>query len=425
MIVSLRDNNYVNDKGETTPKVIKSYIVDTYYGDCDDEGADKYASTLYQVPIISETALSHSNYTIQIVASYLPSMSGALNTNSVSTQALGNGMTANIAEYANSEELREALADIGMEYVLDAEDVSVVWFDDDSVLNGGEGADTVEEGMLKTQAVSELVNVVDSVRVYNPITDGDQYYIASEQGVKYYNVIDNLTTKDSWLSGAVSGLFAYIMGSDKQDITVENYSQIGPKDELYLTSGTGAVTFTINNLDKTTSKVMISLKAASGKNVEVSFGNNNTRTITSNTEMYYDITNYVGDDGTVVIQNKTAGTLLSVGSVKLSGVAQPAMLSLFNLDTALAMMNAPKTEPDVTEPETTVPDVTEPEDTTAPSEPENTTDHDDSEETTNPDGSDDPAEPDDTTECWLIRLINWIIAFMKKIFSAIKSFIGF
>ena len=110
---------------------------------------------------------------------------------------------------------------------------------------------------------------------------------------------------------------------------------------------------------------MISLRAASGKNVVVNFGNNRTRTITSSTEMYYDITDYVGSDGTVVIQNTTAGTLLSVGYVKLSGVVQPAMLNVLNLDTAYAMLNAP-----------VEPDVTEPEDTTTPSEPEDTKDSD-------------------------------------------------
>ncbi len=425
MIVSLRDNNALNAEGKVTPKIIKSYIVDTYYSDLGEDSKFRYGETLYQVPIISETALSHSNYTIQIVASWLPSMSGALNTNSVSSQTLSNGLNANTASAVDNEALRDALADIGMEYVLDAEEVNVVWFDEDSVLNGGEGANTVEEGMLETQStVTALVNVIDSVRVYNPITDGDQYYIDSEQGVKYYNVIDNLTTKDSLLSG--KGLFAYIMGLDKQDITVENYSSIGPKDELYLASGTDAVTFTINSLDKTVSRVMISLRAAAGKPT-IRIGSGYTTTISSNTDMYYDITDYVGEDGTVVIQNTTPGSLLSIGYVKLSGVVQPTMLSAFNLDTALVMMSAPSTpvelnvpqpEPDVEEPgDTTEP--TDPEDTTEPTDPEDTTDPDDSTDTT------DPADPDDSVENWFVRLVNWIIAAFKRIVSILNRILGF
>ena len=540
MIISVRDNNANDGKG----KMVKSYIIDTYYGDYDEDGISRYGDTLYQVPIVNETELPHSNYTIQVAASYLPSISGALNKNSASTLTLDNGMTLNSASEVDTDILRSALADVGMEDILNAEEVNVVWFDDDSVLNGGNGAN--ESGRVLSgngaKAVTKLLNVIDSVRVYNPVTDGDAYYISSERSVKYYNVIDNLVSEDG--SFTVKDLFAYVTGKDKETITIDNYDSIGPKDELYLTSGTGAVTFTIDGLDKSKSRVMISLRAAAGTpTVEIGTA---SYVVASNTEMYYDITDYVGDDGTVTIENVTPGTLLSIGSVKLSGIAQASIINVFNLDSALAMinapatpveLNAPKTEPDADEPETpeeptdptepeevpteptedttdptepenttvptepenttvptepentTVPTVpenttvptepenttvptepenttvptepenttvptkpenttvpTEPENTTVPTEPENTTvptvpenttiptesenttNPDDTSDTTDPENTTDPADPgntDDSVECWLIRLIKWIIEMFKKIISAMSSFFGF
>ncbi len=395
LVVSLKNNEYVED-GKVVSKVVKSYIVDTYYSDLDENIANRYADTLYQVPLISENGLDYSNYTVQIVASYLPSMSGAL-----STQAVGD---------ADNELLREALAEVGLEYALDAESVEIVWFDEDSILNGGEGVNTVEDGMLETQAVTSLLNVVDSVRVYKPIEDGDAYYIPSERNAKYYNVIDNLVNvKDgNIISGTDADIFAYISGKDKESIAIENYAKIGPKDELYLTSGTGAVAFSIKDFDKSTSRVMISLRAASGTPT-VKIGEYEFDVI-SNTEMYYDITDYI-KEGIVTIENQDSGTLLSIGSVKVTSQLNETVLlsSDFDLVTASFMMMAPAK---AVEPNTPI----VPEDTTDPSEPDDTTD---------PDDSDEPANPDDSAECWLVRLINWIIAKFKKILSALNSIIGF
>ncbi len=381
----------VSVKNLSTQKMVKSYIVDTYYSDLNNEGKSRYSDTLYQVPIINETALPHDNYLIQISASYLPSMSGAL-----STQALGEESNINAVASIDEDALRAALADIGMEYILDAEEVNVVWFDEDSVLNGGYGVNTIEEGMLETQAVTELLNVVDSIRVYNPITDGDLYYSASEKGAQYYNVIDNLVNTDG--SFTAQSLFSYISGKDKETITVENYDSVGPKDELYLASGTEAVAFSIKDFDSSTSKIMISLRAAStftdNPMVKVKIGSKDFD-VTSNTEMYYDITDYVVD-GTITIQNMTPGTLLSVGSVKITSTINQAVLLSSDLDLATAsfMMMASSSTVEPNAPE-------------APAEPEDTTD------------------PNVSTEHWIVGLIRWIIANLKKLFASANSVLVF
>lgn len=447
-LVTLRDNDYVNDKGEKVGKMVKSYIVDTYYSDLNDEGKSRYGDTLYQVPIISESGLEHRNYTIQVIASWLPSMSGALNTNGVETQTV-NGMTVNTADVANNAALRDALAQTGLEYVLDAEEVEVVWFDEDSVLNGGEGVNTPVEGTLETAAVTSLLNVVDSVRVYKPIENADSYYDPSEQNALYYNIIDNLVNVDAnnTITPGEGGNFAYVSGNDANEISVEKYAKNGPKDELYLSKASfvdnKAVTFTIKDFDKNSMKAMISLRAAAGTpKAKIGSGE---MTITSNTEMYYNITDYVdAATGTVTIQNTEANTLLAVGSLKLTSesIEVASLSDEFDLMTARTMMMAPSTEVDFNAPSVDD-DVVTPDDGTTPGEgetpddgttpdegetPDDGTTPDEGEtpdDGTTPDEGDDDANDDDTSECCLIRFFKWLIGLFTKLFDIIKGIFNF
>lgn len=395
LVVTLRDNS--------TNKIVKSYLVDTYYGDTN--YATSTNNTLYQVPVINETGREHSDYTVQIIASYLPSMSGACNSQ-VSTQSV-DGMTVSTASGAGNAELREALAEIGLDYVLDAEEVEVVWFDEDSVLNGGDGANTVEEGTVSTQGVTSLLNVIDSVRVYKPIENGDEYYIPSEKNAQYYNVMDNLVNgkEDGIIPGLTNGFFAYVSGNNNASITIDNYNSIGPKDELYLAKNDEAIAFTINGFDKTTTRVMISLRAASGTPT-VKIGENEFE-VKSNTEMYYDITDYI-ENRTVTVQNKTSGTLLSVGSIKVTSTVDTFSFATTELDLATAsfMMSAPSTTVEPNTPNT------EPEAPADPVEPEN------------PVNPEEPSD-DNSSECWLVRFINWVIEMFKQVINVIKNVLGF
>lgn len=385
LVVTLRDNNGNEGKG----KIVKSYVIDTYYADA------RYANTLYQVPIINEIGLDYSDYTIQIIASYLPSMSGACNSQ-VTTQSV-DGMTVSTASGAGNAELREALAEIGLDYVLDAETVDVVWFDENSVLNGGEGTNTVEDGTVSTQGVTSLRNVIDSVRVYKPILNGDEYYISSEKNAQYYNVVDNLVNgKQDGIIPGLTKFFAYVSGNDNAEITVENYNSIGPKDELYLAKRDEAVSFTIKDFNPATTRVMISLRAASGTPT-AKFGTVSHQ-VKSNTEMYYDITNSI-QNGTVTIQNDTAGTLLSVGSIKVTSTVDTFSFVTTELDVATAsfMMSAPAT---IVEPNTPN---TEPEAPTDPEKPSN----------------------DNSIKFWFVRFFNWLTESFAKVFNIIRNVLGF
>lgn len=399
MIVSLRENN-----ADGTVTMKKSYVVDTYYGDSA-YGTGSY-NTLYQVPIINERTLPHGNYTVQVVASYLPSMSGAIKADEAKEaeeqQKLEtgsvNGIDVNTASGADNEALRNALAEIGMEYVLDAESVEVVWFDDNSILNGGMGVNTpVASDELETASLSGLVNVIDSIRVYNPLDTDDSCYNGNEKNATYYNVIDNLVDTNGDLTGNSNNFFAYVTGKldDGVTLNITNYMSVGPKDELYLAgSATDGITFTIKNFVPDTTKVMISLRAASGTPM-AKFGDKSFN-VKSNTEMYYDITDYVdGVSGVVTIQNTALNTLLSVGSLKITSpeAATASLSTEFDLMTARTMMMA---EAEEVEPNTTL----------TPEEPVN------------------PEEPstDDSSECWLIRIFKWVIEMFIKLIDIFKGF---
>ena len=99
----------------------KSFFIDTFYNDT--------FGTLNQVPILHEEGLDYANYTVQIVSSWLPSMSGALNTAAVETEII-DGVTATTASAKDNVVLRDAVAELGLEEVFEAEEVEVIWFDD-------------------------------------------------------------------------------------------------------------------------------------------------------------------------------------------------------------------------------------------------------------------------------------------------------
>ncbi len=401
----------VTVKNNTTGKVINSSIVDTYYNDSD-------YGTLYQVPIVSITDLDHGNYTVQVAASYLSTAGAVKNAdnNEMTPQSVAgfDEITAYSAA-ADNEILREMLAEIDMDYVLDADEVNVVWFDDDSVLNGGKGADTQKAGTLSTASTVTLLNIVDSIRVYNPIENGDDYYIESEKGAQYYNVMDNLINDN----GAVSGsgeYIAYVSGNPNETVTIDNYNSIGPKDELYLSNSTNAITFTVGGFNRGTTNVMVSLRAAYGTPVaEIGRAYDE---ISSNTEMYYDITEYIDDNGTVTIENTSEeASLLAIGFVKITGNSA-ALLNTFDLETASVMMAAPSEEVVFNAPKpVTEPDVSTPEDDT--SAPDDDTSAPDDDTSTDTDGSTD----EDTTECKLTSIINYIVELFKKAIAFAKSLI--
>ncbi len=298
----------------------KSAIVDTFY-------SDNNYGTLYQTPIYNISGLPYGTYTVEVTAAYL-SFAGALQTQSADTFSTLS---------TNDNELADALADVGLDYILEADDVDVEWFDDDSILNGGTGAN--DPTSFGTYADMPLDNYVDAVRVFEPLNKDDSNYIDSEKKARYYNINDNLMSASNFITGS-SG-FVYVEGqeaNDRFEIGAADYNKKGSKHEVYLANGNSqALTFTVANVGNY-SRVMLSLRSATGAPVTVKIGKE-TVTVNSKTDMYYDITDAVAPDGTVTIQNETAGSLLAVGYLKLTGDATFETTS--DLSTAIDMIETP------------------------------------------------------------------------------------
>ncbi len=420
---------------DSTGKAIKASVVDTYYS----------GNTLNQAPVVGARDLAYGKYTVQVSALYLSS-AGALQ-GATAQAAFGlRDMVSFAPPMSAADMLYEALCEAGLEEVFEIDDLEINWFDEGSVLNGGNGASTYalgDEGQTTatTRTATTLVNVIDSVRIYNPGNPDviNDYYPAAELNAKYYNIMSNLDNK-KLISG--NGSFTYVTFTpDKTDIDFETYEPKGSNDEFYLIKDGGALGFSIKEV-LGGGRVMVSLRAADGKATIAKIGAN-TIDVTSATEMYYDITGYINSDGTVTIQNDGDG-LLAIGNIKVTDQAMPIPVAsdTFNMRSARMMMMAPPrgSEPDVTEEETTeepsteettteettteettTEEVTTEETTTEEvTTEETTTDAPSTEEPTTPDADEDNSE--ETKESLLDKingLIDFIVSLIKKIFGAI------
>ena len=113
---------------------------------------------------------AYGTYTVETTAAYL-SFAGALHQGTVQTASIdGTDIEASSAQ-PDAATASELLAQLGMEE-LAGEDVEVIWMDDNSIFNGGTGA---QGSTLSTQATGDsnngLVSYIDGFRVYNPLTD--------------------------------------------------------------------------------------------------------------------------------------------------------------------------------------------------------------------------------------------------------------
>ena len=316
-------------------KSVKAGIVDTYYS-----GGD-----FTQVPVFSWRG-AHGTYTVESTAVYL-STAGALSGMQPATYA---NKSANAELVKNSSTafdtfaIQQVLDEAGFEDI-SAEDVELIWHDDNSILNGGTGALPVLKGTSElkmsagdaatTKSVASeggLDNYLDGFRIYNPLGTNSVNYTESEKNASYVNVINNLAPvgKDTDTLDGI-GFVTGTLGEGETNLNFSNYKSVGPKDEFYLlgsSTETKAVTF--NTKVNVGEKVMLGLRAVNGpttviitsdktdKNVEI--------TVNSATEMFYDISKCIGDitaDGTpvqVIVQNTDAeGNMLAVNQVKFSG----------------------------------------------------------------------------------------------------------
>ena len=107
-------------------------------------------------------------------------------------------------------------------------------------------------------------------------------------------------------------------------LDVEEYSDIGPNQELYLKEGYNG-SFALVNWDSKSYKLYLGMKAPNGEASEVTVGSG-TFAIGNSADCYYDISNYVEvetlDDGTVIgyVNIEGVSGLTALTNLKVTGV---------------------------------------------------------------------------------------------------------
>ncbi|MBQ6898786.1 MAG: hypothetical protein IJN70_07370 [Clostridia bacterium] len=317
--------------------VEKAYIVDTYFTD---SNALNGVTQINQVPIVHhENANGYGTYTAEVTSVYLSTI---VNNR---TYALERFTNEDMTFFSRdiTEEAKEAILQFAeMEYLLD-EDIEVIFCDENSVLNGGTGVEGASSGMatfglrsVAPAATTPLTNYFDGYRIYKPLGDNESDYVQTEQGSQYYNVIDSLVSPDDIINGSGTGFVGYVVGDGSGETDFAKYAEKGPANEVYL-SNNNAVAFTA---PEGYERVMVSLRAVNGS-PKAKIGDKEFA-ITSNTEMYYDITDYI-QNGTVTVQNSGTG-LLAVNNIKLVSGHTLQPLMMFAMPRIRMMMAAPAEE---------------------------------------------------------------------------------
>ena len=141
-------------------KTPKAYIVDTYYGD------SAVSGLICQTPIVSFRG-NYGTYTVEATAAYL-STAGAI-TKSVNGKGLANGkLGVTTGTPVSDTEIADLLAQVGMEDIANS-DVELVWFDDNSILNGGSGAVGNVQTSRAGTTTTTLDCYLDGFRIYHPM----------------------------------------------------------------------------------------------------------------------------------------------------------------------------------------------------------------------------------------------------------------
>lgn len=261
----------VDSKGNVSPTVYKTYVVDTYYGyaygDSDDDGDEEWyvdptaTDTLYQVPVMKVEDLPYGTYHAVISASY------------------------------NSFFAHNQYDDSSYDFYLDA------------------------------------------IRIYDPAKDDEtsnNAYVQDGEGWPSYQELRDLLISandfDS-LGNTVQSGIVFIDG--KGDInSVSDYLNYGPNNELYLMPGQ-SVAFELNaDIDRTNmAAIHLGVKSVGGTAKAEIYAVGQQKTlkldVATATDLYYDITSLNGY--TVVIRNTGAerDAILSLTNIKTTFKEEP------------------------------------------------------------------------------------------------------
>lgn len=330
------------------------FLVDTYFaGDNAPEGSTAImakGTTVYQVPVVREfgafnkkydttltenAGLPYDTYQVSVYA-YLNNNAGVFDNNAAAVASYS------AVSVSDSSIIADALAACNITDI-DADQVKLVYMDENSILNGGTGAvaeqSAVSMASLYTATVDSAEVYVDAFRVYNPLGDTtvqisnekfdpaeknevQTYKDDKESGVKYMSLYDfvvgNLGSYGNEEAGTSSSVYIEYDGNKpaSEQIVGKEYKVHGPENEIYLAAKCG-IAFHINQYSDGQT-IQISAKAVYGSPTL------NGVDVTA-TEMYYDLANpnisqAIQGEGTgrdIVIFNNGEG-VLAISGLKCS-----------------------------------------------------------------------------------------------------------
>lgn len=181
--------------------------------------------------------------------------------------------------------------------------------------------DTAAVGGTVTHRVGTHVEI-GGFRVYRSTDNAN--YPTNEQNLKYVNVLDAVTFNNDKVA------YTELNGAHKL-VSREDYeSNGGPQNEIYLTKNQSVV-FNLGAAMKGQT-VQITARAVTGTAAML-----NTTSISSNTEMYYEVK--VGESGTLAIQNSGEG-MLAIANLKVPNTVTFNPVTAENLAIAERMLLA-------------------------------------------------------------------------------------
>lgn len=176
---------------------------------------------------------------------------------------------------------------------------------------------------------------LDAIRVYNPMSEEDAvaseaYEQAGEANAVIKEVRDELLDAETFGTVSVGNIpetagSVYIDKSNGSTTEIGVYEDLGPKNEVYLASGTG-VAFNIGQAQY--DKVLLGLKAPAGVASQVAVTDKDGKkdiAVNSATDMYYEIT--PDENGNVMIYN-SGDAMIAVTKVRVTGVDDPQNFAL-------------------------------------------------------------------------------------------------
>ena len=166
----------------------------------------------------------------------------------------------------------------------------------------------------ETHPTAGTTVTIDGFRVYRSTTD-TAYTAAGEQGAKYHNILSAIQYGQNGYKAA------FVEGNDNYTLVSRTDYEAagGPQNEVYLGKGQAVV---LQTSLTTGTVIQVSARAVTDET------DLNGQSITSNTEMYYEVP---VQNGVVTLSNLNSDGLLALGNLKVLNTAQ-ASASSFALE---------------------------------------------------------------------------------------------